>query len=82
MKRFERKSMPKPKVKGRIHLDEIELKIGKKTCWCINAVDSRTKYNLGSRLVRRRIQVRGLLFASCKDLSLIHQQQKDSLLQI
>ena len=27
---FERKRMPKPKVKGRIHLDEVEVKVGKK----------------------------------------------------
>lgn len=30
VKRFERRRMPKPKVKGRIHLDEVELKVGKK----------------------------------------------------
>jgi hypothetical protein len=46
--------MPKPSVKGRIHLDEVELKLEKKI-WCINAVDSRTKYNLGSRLVWSRV---------------------------
>lgn len=31
LKRFERKHMPKPRVKGRIHLDEVELKVGKKS---------------------------------------------------
>jgi len=30
LKRFERKRMPKPNVKGGIHLDEVELKVGKK----------------------------------------------------
>ena len=30
VKKFERKQMPKPKVKGRIHLDEVELIVGKK----------------------------------------------------
>jgi len=30
LKRFERRQIPKPAVKGRIHLDEVELKVGKK----------------------------------------------------
>ena len=30
VREFERKRMPKPKVKGRIHLDEVYLKVGKK----------------------------------------------------
>ena len=30
VKKFERERMPKPKVRGRIHLDEVELKVGKK----------------------------------------------------
>jgi len=30
VEKFERKRMPKPKVKGRIHLDEVEVKVGKK----------------------------------------------------
>lgn len=30
VKKFEREHMPKPKVEGRIHLDEVELKVGKK----------------------------------------------------
>ena len=29
VEKFERKQMPKPKVKGRIHLDEVEVKVGK-----------------------------------------------------
>lgn len=32
IRKFERKRMPKPKVKGRIHLDEVELKVGEKRC--------------------------------------------------
>ena len=30
VEKFERKRMPKPEVKGRIHLDEVEVKVGKK----------------------------------------------------
>lgn len=30
LEQFERKRMPKPKIKGRIHLDEVEVKVGKK----------------------------------------------------
>lgn len=30
VRKFERRRMPKPKVKGRIHLDEVQLKVGKK----------------------------------------------------
>ena len=30
VKQFEHRHMPKPKVKGRVHLDEVELKVGKK----------------------------------------------------
>jgi len=30
VRKFERKRMPRPRVKGRIHLDEVELKVGKK----------------------------------------------------
>lgn len=45
--------MPKPRLKGRIHLDKVVLKVGK-TCYCMNAVDSRTKYNLESKFVKSR----------------------------
>ena len=54
LEQFERRRMPKPSIKGRIHLDEVELKVGKKKIWCINTIDSRTKYNLGTRLVWHR----------------------------
>lgn len=30
LEQFEQKRMPRPKIKGRIHLDEVELKVGKK----------------------------------------------------
>lgn len=30
VEKFERERMPKPEVKGRIHLDEVEVKVGKK----------------------------------------------------
>ena len=30
LKRFERKHISKPKIKGRVHLDGVELKVGKK----------------------------------------------------
>ena len=30
VEKFERERMPKPRVKGRIYLDEVELKVGKK----------------------------------------------------
>jgi transposase-like protein len=41
----------KPKLNGRIHIDEVVLKIGKKVVYCLNAIDSKTKFNLESRLV-------------------------------
>ena len=55
VEKFERRM--KPKIKGRIHVDDVVLKVGKKDCYAIQAVDSRTKYNLecmfvGSRSLR------------------------------
>ena len=52
IKKFEREL--KPKVKGRIHVDDVTLKVGKRNCYAINAVDSRTRYNLECMFVRSR----------------------------
>ncbi len=34
----------KPKIKGRLHTDEKEMKVGKKGCYYINTIDSKTKF--------------------------------------
>lgn len=52
LKRFEQRL--KPKAEGRVHLDEVELKIGRRKCYCIHAIDSGTRYNLESVLSWRR----------------------------
>jgi len=52
LKKFERKL--KPKIKGRIHSDEVVVKVRKKKCYDINSIDSKTKYNLERTLTEKR----------------------------
>ena len=47
---FEKKL--KPKVKGRIHVDEVVVKEKRKNRYDINAVDGKTGYNLGHLLAK------------------------------
>jgi transposase-like protein len=41
----------KPKLKGRIHIDEVIVKVGKKKCYSLNAIDGKTKFNLCTRFI-------------------------------
>lgn len=52
LNRFMRKV--KPRVRGRIHVDEVVVKVKGRNCYVLHAVDSRTKYCLESSLERRR----------------------------
>lgn len=49
---FERKL--KPKVKGKIHTDEIVVKVKGRKEYSINSLDSKTKYNLATSFVKKR----------------------------
>ncbi|MGC9061084.1 MAG: hypothetical protein ACP5JR_07650, partial [Thermoplasmata archaeon] len=49
---FERKL--KPKVKGRIHTDEVYVKVKGRSYYSINSKDSKTKYNLATTFTRHR----------------------------
>lgn len=44
----------KPRVKGRIHTDDVQVKVKKNRYYSINSVDSKTKYNLASTFTRHR----------------------------
>jgi len=44
----------KPKVKGRIHTDDIHVKVKKKPHYSINSIDSKTKYNLAATFTDHR----------------------------
>lgn len=44
----------KPKVKGRIHTDEVYVKVKGKNHYSINSIDSKTKYNLATTFTRHR----------------------------
>ena len=44
----------KPNIKGRIHLDEKFVKVRKKDCYDLNAIDSKTKYVLAHLFVEKR----------------------------
>ncbi len=44
----------KPKVKGRVHTDEIYVKVKGKGYYSINSVDSKTKYNLATTFTKHR----------------------------
>ena len=59
---FERKQ--KPKVKGRIHMDEVEVKVNGKKAWAINAIDSKTKYNLEDLFTMTKITLVFAIFFS------------------
>jgi len=47
-------STMKPRVKGRIHTDEVQVKVKKKRYYSINSIDSKTKYNLASTFTKHR----------------------------
>jgi len=47
-------STMKPRVKGRIHTDEVQVKVKKKRHYSINSIDSKTKYNLASTFTKHR----------------------------
>ena len=44
----------RPKVKGRIHNDEVVLKVKGKKCYSINAIDSVTKFNIETYFTEHR----------------------------
>lgn len=46
----------KPKIKGKIHTDEVHIKIKGEQFRPINSIDSKTKYNLGMTFVKNRTQ--------------------------
>ncbi|MDI6855618.1 MAG: hypothetical protein QMD21_02380 [Candidatus Thermoplasmatota archaeon] len=52
LSKFERKL--KPKVKGRIHTDEVHVKVKGKSYRPINSIDSKTKYNLAVTFTEHR----------------------------
>ncbi|MFH1821225.1 MAG: DDE-type integrase/transposase/recombinase [Methanobacteriota archaeon] len=52
LSKFERKL--EPEVKGRIHVDELVVKVGGKRCYVLHAVDSKTKYCFEGTLDRHR----------------------------
>lgn len=52
VKKLERTT--KPVVRGRVHVDEVVLKVRKKRCYGINAIDSETKFNLGSEFTKNK----------------------------
>jgi transposase-like protein len=43
-----------PKVKGRIHTDDVQIKVKGKRYYSINSIDSKTKYNLGTTFTKHR----------------------------
>lgn len=44
----------KPKIKGRIHTDEVCVKVKGKQHYAINSIDSKTKYNLAGTFTKKR----------------------------
>ena len=52
LSKFEEKQ--KPKVKGKIHTDEVHVKVKGKTYHSINSIDSGTKYNLAGTFTEHR----------------------------
>lgn len=44
----------KPKIKGKVHVDEIFLKVKGKQAYDINAIDGGSGYNLGRKLTKHR----------------------------
>lgn len=49
---FERKL--KPKIEGRIHMDEVHVKVKGEKAYSINAIDNKTKYNLETFLTMNK----------------------------
>jgi transposase-like protein len=52
LSQYERKQ--KPKIKGKVHVDEIFLKVKGKQVYDINTIDGSTGYNLGRKLTDHR----------------------------
>ncbi|MCX8173148.1 MAG: DDE-type integrase/transposase/recombinase [Thermoplasmata archaeon] len=46
-----------PKVKGRIHTDEVFVRVGTDTFYSINTIDSKTKYILATTFVKKRTKL-------------------------
>jgi len=47
-------STMKPRVKGKIHTDDVQVKVKKTRYYSINSIDSKTKYNLALTFTRHR----------------------------
>jgi len=47
-------STMEPRVKGRIHTDDVQVKVKKTRYYLINSLDSETKYNLASTFTKHR----------------------------
>jgi transposase-like protein len=52
LERFEREL--KPTVKGKIHTDEVQVKVKGKKRYSVNSIDSKSKYNLAGSFMKRR----------------------------
>lgn len=44
----------KPKIKGRLHTDEKQMKVGKKDCYDVNTIDSKTKFIVEEEFMQSR----------------------------
>ncbi|MBS3096709.1 DDE-type integrase/transposase/recombinase [Candidatus Woesearchaeota archaeon] len=56
----------KPEIKGRIHYDEKYVKVKKKDCYDLNAIDSKTKYVLAHLFVEKRTLKKCVVFVCDK----------------
>ncbi|MBI3623982.1 DDE-type integrase/transposase/recombinase, partial [Candidatus Pacearchaeota archaeon] len=54
----------KPKIKGNIHFDEKYVKVKKKDCYDLNAIDSQTKFILAHLFVEKRTKNKCVEFLS------------------
>lgn len=60
LRTYKKKFYPyvKPKIKGNLHTDEKEMKVGKKECHDINTIDSKTKFVVEEEFMESRTKKR------------------------
>ncbi len=72
----------KPRIKGRIHIDEKFVKVKKDQCYDLNAIDHITKYVLAHKFVRKRTFpkcvefLRQIKITCCKQILEIYRREK------